>query len=142
MLVWRVGKPTRFFYTNYLHKGEKMNVKVQKTIKLKETPKHVVAELGELSRKIDFIQKQINEIIWVGLEDRTESTIDTMRQELSFIDLCLEDCYNITKSYRIYSQEEVRHAATGQNGDNPSGLSNVDGLEAHEDNKTPLGDSD
>jgi DNA repair ATPase RecN len=142
MLVWRVGKPTRFFYTNYLHKGEKMNVKVQKTIKLKETPKHVVAELGELSRKIDFIQKQINEIIWVGLEERTENTIDTMRQELSFIDLCLEDCYNITKSYRIYSQEEVRHAATGQNGDDSSGLSNVDGLEAHEDNKTPLGDSD
>ncbi len=119
-----------------------MNVKVQKTIKLKETPRHVVAELGELSRRIDVIQKQINEIIWVGLEERTENTIDSMRQELSFIDLCLEDCYNITKSYRLYSQEEARYAATGQNGDDSSGLSNMDGLETHEDNKAPLGDSD
>lgn len=119
-----------------------MNVKVQKTIKLKETPKHVISELGDLLRRFHFIQEQINKIMWNGLEESTENTIDNLRQELSFIDLCLEDCYNITKSYRVYSQEEMEHAARGQNGDDSSGLSTVDGMEANKDNQTPLGDSD
>jgi hypothetical protein len=96
-----------------------MNVKVQTTIRLSETPDFVSEQIDKITSELRNVVFLLDKANVRGLhfgDTDLEKDIDSARKTLAFLDMCLEDLANVSAGYIQFTRrtEEEKNGSNGE----------------------------